>query len=81
MKKEDIDTMIIVNVDVELAKHKMTVTELSEKLGLTMANVSILKNGKLKAIKLKTLDKLCEIFSCQPSDLFEYRPDDTEEKE
>ncbi len=73
--------MIIVNVDVELAKHKMTVTELSEKLGLTMANVSILKNGKLKAIKLKTLDKLCEIFDCQPSDLFEYRPDVKEDEE
>ena len=63
---------IIVNIDVMLAKRKMSVTELSEKLDITMANVSILKNGKAKAIRLETLDKLCEILDCQPGDLLEY---------
>lgn len=66
---------IIVNIDVMLAKRKMSVTELSEKLDITMANVSILKNGKAKAIRLETLNKLCEILDCQPGDLLEYRPD------
>lgn len=66
--------MIIVNIDVMLAKNKMSVSDLTEKLGLTLANVSLLKNGKLKGIKFETLDKLCEIFNCQPSDLLEYRP-------
>ena len=64
---------IIVNIDVMLAKRKMSVTELSEKLDITMANVSILKNGKAKAIRLETLDKLCEILDCQPGDLLEYQ--------
>lgn len=64
---------IIINIDVMLAKRKMSVTELSEKLGITMANVSILKNGKAKAIKIETLNKLCEILECQPADLLEYR--------
>lgn len=68
--------MIIVNIDVMLAKRKMSVTELSEKLGITMANVSILKNGKAKAIKIETLNKLCEILECQPADLLEYRADE-----
>lgn len=66
---------IIVNIDVMLAKRKMSVTELSEKLDITMANVSILKNGKAKAIRLETLNKLCEILDCQPGDLLEYHPD------
>lgn len=66
---------IIVNIDVMLAKRKMSVTELSERLDITMANVSILKNGKAKAIRLETLNKLCEILDCQPGDLLEYRPD------
>ena len=56
-----------------LAKRKMSVTELSEKVGITMANVSILKNGKAKAIKLDTLNKICEALNCQPGDLLEYR--------
>lgn len=64
---------IIINIDVMLAKRKMSVTELSERLDITMANVSILKNGKAKAIRLETLNKLCEIFDCQPGDLLEYR--------
>ena len=67
---------IIINIDVMLAKRKMSVTELSEKLGITMANVSILKNGKTKAIKIETLNKLCEILECQPADLLEYRADE-----
>ena len=68
--------MIIVNVDVMLAKRKMSVTELSERVGITMANVSILKNGKAKAIRMSTLDKLCEALDCQPGDILEYRPDE-----
>ncbi|MEE1079347.1 MAG: helix-turn-helix transcriptional regulator [Agathobacter sp.] len=66
---------IIINIDVMLAKRKMSVTELSEKLDITMANVSILKNGKAKAIKLDTLNKLCKVLDCEPGDLLEYRPD------
>ena len=69
---------IIVNIDVMRAKRKMSVTELSEKLGITMANVSILKNGKAKAVKVETLNKLCAALDCQPGDLFEYVPDETE---
>lgn len=61
-----------------LAKRKMSVTELSEKLGITMANVSILKNGKAKAVKVETLNKLCVALDCQPGDLFEYVPDEPE---
>ena len=64
---------IIFNIDVMLAKRKMSVTTLSEKVGITMANVSILKNGKAKAIKVSTLLKLCEALDCQPGDLLEYR--------
>lgn len=67
--------MIIVRLDVMLAKRKVSVTELSEKLGITMANVSILKNGKAKAVKLETLDSICRILDCQPGDILEYVPD------
>ena len=63
---------IIFNIDVMLAKRKMSVTELSEKVGITMANISILKNGKAKAVKVSTLAKLCEALDCQPKDLLEY---------
>lgn len=69
---------IIINIDVMLAKRKMSVTELSEKVGITMANVSILKNGKAKAVKLDTLSKICEALSCQPGDILEYVPDEAE---
>lgn len=65
--------MIVINIDVMLAKRKMSVTELSEKIGITMANVSILKNGKAKAIKIETLDKICKTLECQPGDILEYR--------
>ena len=61
--------MIIVNIDVMLAKRKMSVTELSERVGITMANISILKNGKAKAIKIQTLDKICEALDCEPGDI------------
>ncbi len=63
---------IVINLDVMLAKRKMSVTELSEKVGITMANISILKNGKAKAVRLETLDKICEVLSCQPGDILEY---------
>lgn len=69
---------IIINVDVMLAKRKMSVTELSRHLDITMANVSILKNGRAKALKLDTLNKLCRILECQPGDLLEYQPDKEE---
>ena len=72
---------IIVNIDVMLAKRKMSVTELSEKLGITMANVSILKNGKAKAVKIETINKLCEVLDCQPGDLFAYEEDEEEKEE
>lgn len=66
---------IIINVDVQLAKKKMSVTELSEKVGITMANISILKNGKAKAIRFSTLEAICVALDCQPGDLLEYYPD------
>ncbi|NLL29633.1 MAG: helix-turn-helix transcriptional regulator [Clostridiales bacterium] len=67
---------IIVNIDVMLAKRKMSVTELSEKVGITMANISILKNGKAKAIRFSTLDAICKALDCQPGDILEYREDE-----
>ncbi|GMK47409.1 MULTISPECIES: helix-turn-helix domain-containing protein [Paenibacillus] len=74
---------IIINVDVMLAKRKMSVTELSERVGITMANLSILKNGKAKAIRISTLNAICKALDCQPGDVLEYRmsEDDTEDKE
>ncbi len=66
--------MITINLDVMLAKRKMSVTELSEKVGITMANISILKNGKAKAIRFPTLDAICKALQCQPGDILEYRP-------
>lgn len=66
---------IIINIDVMLAKRKMSVTELSEKVGITMSNLSILKNGKAKAIRLTTLDAICRALDCQPGDLLEYADD------
>lgn len=63
---------IIVNLDVMLAKRKMSLTELSEKVGVTMSNLSILKTGKAKAIRFSTLEAICEILECQPGDILEY---------
>lgn len=64
---------IIINIDVMLAKRKMSVTELTEKVGITMANLSILKNGKAKAIRFSTLEAICIALDCQPGDIMEYR--------
>lgn len=68
--------MIRINIDVMLAKRKMSVTELTEHVGITMANVSILKNGKAKAIRFETMDKICKALNCQPGDILEYVPDE-----
>lgn len=70
---------IIVNVDVMLAKRKMSVTELSERVGITMANISILKNGHARAIRTETLNSICRALDCQPGDLLEYVPDKEED--
>jgi putative transcriptional regulator len=64
---------IIINIDVMLAKRKMSVTELAERVGITMANLSILKNEKAKAIRLSTLDAICRALDCQPGDILEYK--------
>ena len=64
---------IIINIDVMLARRKMSVTELAEKVGITMANLSILKNEKAKAIRLSTLDAICRALDCQPGDILEYK--------
>ena len=64
---------IIINMDVMLAKRKMSLTELSEKVGITMANLSILKTGKAKAIRFSTLETICEALDCQPGDILEYK--------
>ena len=65
----------IVNIDVMLARRKMSVTELADKVGITMANLSILKNGKAKAIRFSTLEAICKALDCQPGDILEYRDD------
>ena len=64
---------IIVNLDVMLAKRKMSMTELSEQVGVTMANLSILKNGHAKAVRFSTLEKICQVLQCQPGDILEFR--------
>ena len=66
----------IVNIDVMLARRKMSVTELADKVGITMANLSILKNGKAKAIRFSTLEAICKALDCQPGDILEYRSDE-----
>lgn len=65
---------IIINLDVMLAKRKMSLTELSEKVGITMSNLSILKTGKAKAVRLETLASICEVLNCQPGDILEFTP-------
>jgi len=64
---------IIINIDVMLARRKMSVTELAEKVGITMANISVLKNGKAKAVRLSTLEAICKALECQPGDILEYQ--------
>jgi putative transcriptional regulator len=70
---------IVVNIDVMLAKRKMSVTELTEKVGITMANLSILKNGKAKAIRFSTLEAICKALDCQPGDILEYKSESDEQ--
>ena len=67
--------MIIVNLDVMMARRKMSMNELSERVGITIANLSILKTGKAKAVRLSTLDTICRVLDCTPGDILEYRPD------
>ena len=67
---------IIINLDVMLAKRKMSVTEIADKVGITMANISILKNGKAKAIRFSTLEAICKELDCQPGDILEYRKEE-----
>ncbi len=67
--------MIKINIDAMLVKRKMSVTELSERVGLTMTNISLLKNGKVKGLRFATLEKICEVLDCQPGDLLEYEKD------
>ena len=64
---------IVVNLDVEMAKRKMSLSELAEKVGLTLANLSILKTGKAKAVRFTTLEAICRVLGCQPGDIIEYR--------
>ncbi len=71
--------MIVVNLDVMMARRKMSLNELSEKVGITLANLSILKNGKAKAVRLSTLDAICRALNCTPGDILEYRPDNNNE--
>lgn len=65
--------MIVIKLDVMLAKRKMSLTELSEKVGITMANLSILKKGKARAIRFSTLESICRVLDCQPADILEYK--------
>jgi len=67
---------IIVNLDVVLARRKMSLTELSAKVGITMANLSVLKTGKAKAIRFSTLESICQILHCQPGEILEYQADE-----
>lgn len=67
---------IVVNLDVMMAKRKMSVTELANKIDITMANLSILKNNKAKAVRFTTLDAICRVLDCQPGDILEYIEDD-----
>ena len=68
---------IIVNLDVMLAKRKMSLTELSENVGITISNLSILKKSKAKAIRFSTLESICKVLNCQPGDILEYKPDES----
>jgi putative transcriptional regulator len=71
---------IVVNLDVMLARRKMSLTELSEKVGITIANLSVLKSGKAKAIRFSTLDEVCKVLGCQPGDILEYMNEEEYEK-
>lgn len=73
--------MIVINIDVMLAKRKMSVTELSERVGITIANVSVLKNGKAKGVKFSTLDAICRALNCQPGDVLQWVDENENEAE
>ena len=68
--------MIVINIDVMLAKRKMKVSDLADQVGITLANMSVLKNGKAKAIRVETLDKICKVLDCQPGDIVEWKDDE-----
>ena len=68
--------MIVINIDVMLAKRKMKVSDLADQVGITLANMSVLKNGKAKAIRVETLDKICTVLDCQPGDILEWKDDE-----
>lgn len=74
--EEKLPGKLIINIDVMLAKRKMSVTQLADKVGIMLANMSILKNGKAKAIKVSTLIKICDALDCQPGDILEYRSEE-----
>lgn len=71
---------IIVNLDVMMAKRKMSLNELSDRVGITIANLSILKTGKAKAIRFSTLEEICKVLDCQPADILEYVADEDEKE-
>lgn len=71
--------MIVINIDVMLAKRKMKVSDLADQVGITLANMSVLKNGKAKAIRVETLDKICKALNCQPGDILEWQDDEDEQ--
>ena len=68
--------MIVINLDVMLAKRKMSLSDLSDQVGVTLSNMSILKTGKVRALRISTLDSICRILDCTPGDILEYRPDE-----
>lgn len=72
--------MIVINIDVMLAKRKMKVSNLADQVGITLANMSVLKNGKAKAIRVETLDKICKVLNCQPGDILEWQDDKNEQE-
>lgn len=78
LSSEEEKSHIVVNLDIMLAKRKMKVGDLAERVGITLSNISILKTGKAKAIRFSTLEKLCEVLDCQPGDLLEYRREEAE---
>ena len=71
---------IITNVDVMLAKRKMTLTQLSKAIGITLTNLSLLKTGNVKGLRYNTLEKICIVLDCQPGDILEYKPDEDEDE-
>lgn len=73
--------MIVVNLDIMMAKRKMSLGELSERVGITLANLSVLKNNKARAIRFSTLDAICRALDCTPQDILEYRPDEDQPDE